>query len=367
MENSNYENKAGAVREEVVNELIKNVYTPATEKKLGIALVGLGKYSAGQLAPALLQTKHCYLSGLVSGTESKTAEWKMKYNIADDNIYSYENFDEISNNKEIDILYIVLPNALHAEYVIRGAKAGKHIICEKPMALSVQQCDEMIKACQEAGKLLAIGYRLHFEPHHLDVMRMGQEKVFGELTYIHAAHGSSDTKGWRLDKKLAGGGPLMDLGIYCIQAACYTTGMEPVAVTAKQRKKTNPALFENIEESLTWEMEFSNGLIAACETSYSSDTNILHADAEHGWFELSPAYEYEGIKGKTATGFIDLPNANQQALLMDDVAHAILTNGKTKVSGEMGRTDVKIIQAIYEALKTGNRIEIGSSNLSDVL
>lgn len=367
IENIHYENKAGAERKGVVSELIQDVYTPATGKKLGIALVGLGKYATEQLAPALLETQHCYLAGIVTGTESKIPEWKTKYNIPDSNVYNYENFNQISNNKDIDILYIVLPNAMHAEYVICGAKAGKHIICEKPMALSVQQCDEMIKACRDTGKLLSIGYRLHFEPHHRDVMKMGQSKVFGELTYIHAAHGSSNTKGWRLDKKLAGGGPLMDLGIYCIQAARYTTGMEPIAVTAKEEEKTDHARFDDIEESLTWEMEFPNGLMAVCETSYSTEMNILHADAAHGWFELSPAYEYEGIKGKTATGFIDLPNINQQALQMDDFAHAILTNGQVKVTGEMGRTDVKIIQAIYEAMKSGKRVEISSYSLSEIL
>ncbi|MGZ8556960.1 MAG: Gfo/Idh/MocA family protein [Chitinophagaceae bacterium] len=357
-ENIKYETKTATDREEAISELIEDIYRPFTEKKSGVALVGLGKYSSGQLAPALLETKLCHLAGIVTGTESKITDWKVKYNIPDKNIYSYENFDEICNNEDISILYIVLPNALHAEYVIRGAKAGKHIICEKPMGLSVKECDEMIKACKDAGKLLSIGYRLHFEPHHLYVMKMGQEKIFGELTHVHAKHGSNDTDGWRLNKKLAGGGPLMDLGIYCIQAARYTSGMEPVAVTAREGKKTKPELFDEIEESLSWEMEFADGLRAVCETSYAEEMNLLHADAVHGWFELSPAYEYEGITGKTATGFINLPQVNQQALQMDSFAHAILTNGDVKVPGEMGRTDVKIIEAVYEAMRTGKRIEI---------
>jgi predicted dehydrogenase len=357
-ETFNYENNKGAERAEVVSELVKDVYLPIAEKKLGVALVGLGKYSTGQLAPALQETHHCYLAGLVTGTESKIQEWKVKYSIPDSNIYNYANFDEIRNNKEIDILYIVLPNALHAEYVIRGAKAGKHIICEKPMGLSVMECDDMIRACKEAGVMLSIGYRLHFEPHHRDVMKMGQSKIFGELKNISAAHGTDDVEGWRLDRELAGGGPLMDLGIYCIQAARYTSGMEPVSVKAKEGEKTNPALFKNIEESLSWEMEFPGGLKALCETSYAEEMNSLHADADHGWFELSPAYEYEGIKGKTATGFIDLPEINQQALQMDDFAHAILTNGPVKVPGEMGRNDVRIIEAIYESMETGTSVNI---------
>jgi predicted dehydrogenase len=357
-ETFNYEKNQGKDRVGVTTELVKDVYLPLTEKKLGMALVGLGKYSTEQLAPALLETKHCYLAGIVTGTESKIQEWKVKYSIPDGNIYNYENFDDICSNKEIDILYIVLPNALHAEYVIRGAKAGKHIICEKPMGLSVKECDDMISACKEAGVMLSIGYRLHFDPHHRDVMKMGQSKIFGELTNIHAAHGSDETEGWRLNKKLAGGGPLMDLGIYCIQAARYTSGMEPIAVKAKEGEKTNPSLFKSIEESLTWEMEFPNGLTALCETSYSADMNSLHADAAHGWFELSPAYQYEGIKGKTATGFIDLPQINQQALQMDDFAHAIVTSGPVKVTGEMGRNDLKIIEAIYKSMETGTKVAI---------
>jgi len=357
-ETINYKSSSAAEQEITESELAEEIAIPWTEKKLGVALVGLGKYSTEQLAPALQQTHNCYLAGIVSGSENKIKEWKAQCNIADENIYNYKNFDAIKENDAIDILYIALPNALHAEYVIRGAQAGKHIICEKPMAVSVEECDRMIKACKDAGKMLSIGYRLHFEPHHRDMMKMGQAKIFGELSQISAKHGSNDTKGWRLDKTLAGGGPLMDLGIYCIQAARYVSGMEPVAVTVKEGKIVNDERFKNIEDALIWEMEFPNGLIAYCETSYNEEMNSLHADAAHGWFELSPAYEYEGINGKTATGFINLPNVNQQALQMDDFALCIMSHKPSKVSGEMGKCDMKIIAAIYEAMQTGNRIEV---------
>ena len=358
----NYEESNKAERENVVNELIRDVYHPPAGKKLGVALVGLGEYSEGQLAPALLETQHCYLAGIVTGTPAKIPAWKMKYNIPDQCIYNYDSVDELAQNPAIDILYIALPNALHAEYAIRGANAGKHIICEKPMATSVEDCDKMIKASKQAGKLLSIGYRLHFEPHHRDLMKMGQGKIFGDLSQISAKHGSAEVKGWRLDKNLAGGGPLMDLGIYCIQAARYTTGLEPLYVTATEGKKTNPGLFSTIEESLTWNLEFEGGIVAHCEASYSEDMNLFHADALHGWFELSPAYGYDGIKGKTATGFIDLPQVNQQALQIDDFAHAILTSSPVKVPGEMGRTDLCIIEAVYEAMRTGEKIKINQGS-----
>ena len=206
----------------------------ASTNKLGIALAGLGKYSEGQLAPALKETQHCYLAGIVTGSPEKAEKWKKAHNISDANVYNYSNFDEISNNSNIDIIYIVLPNALHEEYVIRAAKTGKHVICEKPMAITVEQCDRMMAACREAGVMLSIGYRLHFEPFNQEMMRLGQQKVFGDVKKLKADHGMSDTEGWRLDKKLAGGGPLMDVGIYCVQGCRYTLGKEPIAVRAQE-------------------------------------------------------------------------------------------------------------------------------------
>ncbi|MET0391535.1 MAG: Gfo/Idh/MocA family oxidoreductase [Chitinophagaceae bacterium] len=329
-----------------------------SQKKLGIALVGLGKYAGGQLAPALQETKHCYLAGIVTGTPDKAEEWKKKYNIPDQNTYSYETFDSIKDNPDIDIVYVVLPNALHTEYVIRAARAGKHVICEKPMAITVEDCDKMIAACKDAGKMLSIGYRLHFEPYNKEMMRLGQEKTYGAITGLRADNGMNGTEGWRLDKQLAGGGPLMDVGIYCVQACRYTTGMEPIAVTAKEGPKKDKETFRSVEESLTWQLEFPGGIIASCMTSYSQDANLLHADAEKGWFELSPAYEYKGIKGRTSGGEMKFPEVNQQAAQMDDFALAVVDNRPTPVPGEMGRQDVKILQAIYKAMESGQRITI---------
>ncbi|MEJ7741040.1 MAG: Gfo/Idh/MocA family oxidoreductase [Chitinophagaceae bacterium] len=155
----------------------------------------------------------------------KIPEWKKDYDIPDSHIYNYENFDDIKDNPDIDIVYVVLPNALHAEFVVRAAKAGKHVICEKPMAVTVEECDTMIAACTDAGKMLSIGYRLHFDPHNREMVRLGNEQVFGPILKLRAENGMSDTDGWRLNKELAGGGPLMDVGIYCVQGARYTTGM----------------------------------------------------------------------------------------------------------------------------------------------
>lgn len=189
-------------------------------------------------------------------------------------------------------------------------------------------------------------------------MRLGREKTLGNIQTIRADNGMSDVSGWRLDKALAGGGPLMDLGIYCVQAARYSTGMEPVAVNATEGVKTNPKKFRGIEESLTWRMEFPSNIIADCKSSYSEDADLLRIEAEEGWYELSPAYPYSGIKGESSNGKLRFNEVNQQALQMDDFSLAIKENRPTIVPGEMGRQDVKILQAIYKAIETGERVEI---------
>lgn len=328
--------------------------------KLGIALLGLGGYAGGQLAPALLQTEHCYLAGIVTGTPSKIPTWQSKYSVPDQNVYNYENFDSIKDNKDIDIVYVVTPNALHKDYVIRAARASKHVICEKPMALTVEDCDAMIDACKKAGKLLSIGYRLHFEPYNLEMVRLGTKKVYGNIKKITAGFGFTigDPTQWRLKKDLAGGGPMQDLGIYCVQGICYTTGLEPIAVTAQEGPKTDTEKFKEVEQSLTWQFEMPNGMIAEGKASYGDPMNYLKAEAEKGVFELTSAYNYGGQKGYTPEGPMDLPKVVQQAKQMDAFALSIKNNQPSIVPGELGKRDVKIIAAIYEAMGTGKKISI---------
>jgi predicted dehydrogenase len=332
----------------------------SNNRRLGIALVGLGAYASDQLAPALQETEHCYLAGIVTGTASKATAWKEKYNIPDKNIYSYDNYDTIKDNPDIDIVYVVLPNSMHAEYTIRAAQAGKHVICEKPMAVSVEDCDKMIAACKKAGKYLSIGYRLHFDPYHLDMIRMGTQNEYGEIKKIVTEFLQPSIKGeWRLDKKYSGGGPLMDLGIYCLQGVMYITGMEPVAVTAQTFPVSDNKKFTDIEETLDWQMEMPNGMIAECRTSYSGSANRIKAEAEKGWFELAPAFYYAGLNGSTVDGkIISHSPLSQQAKQMDGISLSVKNNQNSIVPGEMGRRDVKIIEAIYEAMRTGKRVNI---------
>lgn len=335
-------------------------YSMAQNKsKLGIALVGLGGYATGQLAPALLQTEHCYLAGIVTGSPEKIPVWQEKYQIPDKNVYNYGNYDSIRDNPDIDIIYVVLPNSMHAEYTVRGFGAGKHVICEKPMAITVEDCDRMLAASKKAGKQLSIGYRLHFEPYNLEMARLGSKQVYGKVTSMEGAFGFKAQAGqWRLDKKMAGGGPLMDLGIYVVQGMCYTSGMEPLAVTAVEGPKNDPKRFPDVEQSLTWAFDFPGNLQGKGTASYDDFFNYLRANTEKGNIELKPAYNYGGQKGSTPDGIMQLPNVNQQARQMDAFALSIKKNTRTIVPGELGKRDVRYLQAIYEAMASGKKITI---------
>lgn len=331
------------------------------QRKLGIALVGLGNYSYGELAPALQHTQNCYLAGIVTGTPAKAVEWSKRYNIPQKNIYNYQNFDEIRRNPDIDIVYVVLPVSMHKEYTIRAAKAGKHVICEKPMALNARDCQDMITACKNAGRMLSIGYRLHFEPHNLEVMRLGQKQIFGKVTHIDTGNGFTyrgDPYAWRLKKAMAGGGGLMDMGIYSIQGTRYTLGREPIAVKATQ-EKTRPDFFKEVDETVFWELEFPGGLKTTGKSSYNHDWGYLKVEEEHGKFELGPAFGYGGVDGSVNGKPMTFPQIIQQAAQMDDFANCVVNNKPTRVPGEEGLKDMKVVDAIYRSLASGNWEKIG--------
>jgi predicted dehydrogenase len=349
-------------------EKIRKVYTG---KKLNIALCGLGNY-ASMLATGIEISEYCNLAGIVTGSPEKADKWKKQYNIPEKNIYNYQNFDEIANNKDIDLVYVVLPNGLHKDFVIRSAKTGKNVITEKPMAISVKECEEMIKACNDNNVQLAIGYRLHYEPTHIEIKRLGQEKVYGQVRFIEASLGykTYDTldknlnadknyqDDWRLNKKLSGGGPLMDLGIYCIQASRYILGEEPIAITAQFGTINNKNRFSEVEESISWQMEFASGAVSNCNTSCGYNIDRLYASADEGTFELSPALSYGPFEGKTSDKILKFPIINQQQTQIDKICKVLLENKKlpNHITGAEGLKDLKIIEAIYECAKTGKKI-----------
>lgn len=335
--------------------------TGVPERKLGFALAGLGSLSTHQIAPALQKTKFCKLTGLITGHPDKAERWKAQYNIPEKNIYNYDTMEQMAGNPDIDVVYVVTPNGLHAEHSIKAAKAGKHVLCEKPMEVSPEKCQQIIDACKEAGRQLAIGYRLHFEPNNLECVRLARENVFGKVKMIEAGYGFriGDPNQWRLNLALSGGGPLMDVGIYALQAARYITGEEPVLVSAVA-SNSDPVKFKDIEESIAWQLKFPSGVIANCDTTYGfNGLDRYKVLAERGWFELSPAYGYGGLQGRRSDNrWTPLPSVDHFAAEMDEFAQCILENRPTRVPGEEGLRDLKIMMAIYEAAKTGKAITL---------
>jgi len=331
------------------------------DRKLGVALLGLGKYSSNELAPALQQTKQCYLAGVITGHPEKGEQWAAKYNLNKKNIYNYENLEQIAHNPDIDIVYVVTPPALHPEFAIRVAKAGKHVISEKPMATSVEDCTRMITACKKAKVKLAIGYRLHYDLYHKEMMRLAKEQDFGPFMKMTGDRGFIfGQRAWRIDKKLAGGGPMMDLGIYIIHGACMAAnGVAPVSVTAHEEPKLKPELFNEVEETMRWTMDFPNGAKCEAITSYNHSADQFRIEGAKGWMEFKQhAFTYRGIVAETSRGPLSFPAINQQAAHMDDFADCILTGRDTSVPGELGRRDIQIITAIYEAARTGKPVKV---------
>lgn len=321
------------------------------KKKIGFAIVGLGSLSQYQIIPAFLESKKCKLVGLVSRDSQKVKIWAEKYGILDRNTYTYDNFDSISRNSDIDVVYIVLPNSMHADFTIRAARADKHVLCEKPMANSLLDCKKMIAVCRENKKQLGIAYRLRFEPHHQEMIRLAREEVFGKIKIIEANFSfclNDNYDQWRLKKELSGGGALMDVGIYALEAARYITGEEPVIVSVQAFKATEK--FKEVEETIFFQLQFPSGIVANCGASYSGYINRLHVVAEKGWFKLEPAFTYNDIQGQSSNGKIVFPEINQFVAEMDNFAECLLSNKPVSISGEEGLRDIKLIQDIYNKI-----------------
>lgn len=328
------------------------------KKSLGVALVGLGYYSTDLLAPALQLTKNCHLAGIVTGTPEKAKAWKEKYGLKDKNIYNYENFDSIKDNKDIDIVYVVLPPSMHKEYTIRAAKAGKHVFCEKPMALTSKECQDMIKACKDHKVALSIGYRCQHDPNTRAYMDIAKEQKLGKVKYISVA--ASYTEGrkghWKM-KKAVGGGSMYDMGVYALQGARLAAGEEPIAVTA-QSIVNRPDIFNEADEMMMFQLKFPSGAVASCMGGHGANANYLKVNYEKGSLFMEPFSSYKGNKGNGTLGVIDFPIENQQAKQMDDDALAIQNGTELIVPGEEGLRDIKIVEAIYQSVKTGREVKL---------
>ncbi|MXV16255.1 Gfo/Idh/MocA family protein [Hufsiella ginkgonis] len=327
---------------------------------LRVAMMGLGSY-ANRVADAMKSCVKAKIVGVVSGTPEKITDWQDRFGIPGKNCYTYENFDSLKSNPDIDAVYITTPNSLHRPYAVRVAAAGKHVISEKPMAVNAADGQLMIDACKKAGVKLLVGYRLHFEARTLEVVRMRQAGEFGKIRFFQGLSGFriGDPTQWRLNKQLAGGGSMMDIGVYSINGARYMLGEDPIWVTA-QETKTDPVKFKaGIDETIQFQLGFPSGAVASCLSTYNmNNLDRFFLTGEKGFAEMVPSTGYGPLKGKTHKGELTSPHITHQTQQMEQFA-GILLEGKSApipVDGEEGLKDLKIIDAIYEAVKTGEKV-----------
>ena len=336
--------------------ILPRVHGQAEGRSIGWCIVGLGRISMDHFMPGVKRGKTGRVVALVSGHRPKAEKQAKMYGVADSAIYSYEDYDRIRENKEIDAVYIALPNSMHAEYTIRAAKAGKHVLCEKPMATSVEDSKAMIEACRAAGKKLMIAYRCQYEPVNLKAIELIRSGALGSVQGVESANGFDISPGeWRLNRKLAGGGPLMDVGIYSLNASRYLTGEEPLDIHANSSVIDHDGRFQEVEENVGWTMKFPSGIVSSCNTSYGSDMNgFYRVHGSKGMIELSPAFGYQGIHMKAELydqGPIDMPDPQhgpeQFTVQADYFADCIWNNKTPRSDGEEGLRDMKLMSEIY--------------------
>ncbi|MGH9733819.1 MAG: Gfo/Idh/MocA family protein [Candidatus Acidiferrales bacterium] len=341
--------------------LLPRISLGADDRKIGYCIVGLGRISIGQFMPALKLSNKSKITALVSGHRDKADRIAAQYGVPSSNIYSYENYDEIRNNPGIDAVYIALPNSMHAEYTIRAAKAGKHVLCEKPMATSVEDCRAMIQACERANRKLMIAYRCQYEPTNLRAVRLIRDGKIGSVQSIESAFGFSIAPHeWRLEKKMSGGGPLVDVGIYCLNASRYLTGLEPVELKGISSVVDRDGRFTQVEETLSWTTKFPNGALASCTCTYGGPMlGYFRVRGSQGTIMVEPAFNYDGLHlsaqlegGQTVDFAPHDPSPRQFLREADHMADCILQNKQPKTPGQEGLRDMELIARIYRSCQT---------------
>ena len=344
----------------------------APDQRVGFAIVGLGRLSVEELLPAFGECKKAKPVALVSGSPEKMRQIAAQYGIAEKNIYDYKTYDDLKNNEEVKAIYIVLPNGMHHEFVLRGAAAGKDILCEKPMANNSKEAAEMIEACEKAGRKLMIAYRIQYEPYNRKVRELIKSKEFGEVKLIESVNGQRQGEAlqWRHDKKLAGGGALPDIGLYCLNTSRFLLGEEPIEISAMQYSTPGDPRFKEVEENMLFQMRFPSGALVNASTGYDyHESKRYRVNLNTGWIEMSPAYSYRGLQLHTSraegknerTEQIKIPEKNQFALEIDHFAECILENKQPYTTGEEGLQDHRIMEAIYEAANSGKTIKLAKA------
>src|SRR6267154_1815124 len=324
-----------------------------------------GSLAINQVLPAFAKAEKSKVVALVSGHPDKANKLAMRYGVSPKNIYDYRNYDSIKNNPEVDVIYIVLPNAMHAEYTVRGLDAGKHVLCEKPMANTPAECEEMIAAARKANRKLMVAYRCRYEPYNREAIRITRSQELGPTQAIVANAGFKigDPTQWRLNKKLAGGGSLMDIGIYALNASRYLSGEEPTEVNAMMFTTPGDARFKEVEDNINFQLRFPSGVLANCTSSYGYfHQSHFRVCGSEGLLELDPATWYGGLRMRVQRGNtfeeVELPVIDHFAAEMDHMSDCAMQNKEPLTSGDEGLRDLKIIMGIYEAAKSGKTVKL---------
>lgn len=324
--------------------------------KTGYAIIGLGRIAEHFMA-GVRNSSNSRVVALVSGHRDKALRIAAEQGVPEDAIYSYEDFDRIAGNANVDAVYVALPNSMHAEYTIRSAKAGKHVLCEKPMSTSVADAEAMISACKKANVKLMIAYRCQYEPTNLKAVGLIRDGALGQVQAIESAFGFNIGPGqWRLDKKMAGGGPLLDVGIYCLNACRYLTGEEPEGIKAFASVIDHDGRFNEVEENVSWTMKFPSGIVAACNTTYGGAMEgMFRVHGSKGWLEAAPAFVYEGLhlRGEFSGTHLDEPNPARDPYQFqaeaEHFSHCVQNGLEPKTPGEEGLRDMRYIDQIFRS------------------
>lgn len=340
------------------------------EKRVGFCVVGLGRLSLEEILPAFAQTRAGRVSALMSGSPQKAKLVAEQYGIAPDAVYGYGEWDRLRADRRVSAVYVVTPNGVHRENVVAAAGAGKHVLCEKPMATSSAEAREMIAACESAGVRLMIAYRCQYEPHNRAVTGLVRSGKAGRVRMVQAFNGQTTglPEQWRLRKALAGGGALPDIGLYCLNGVRALLGEEPDEVTAQVHSTPGDPKFAEVEESVAFTLRFPSGVLAQCMTSYGvHESRRLTVHTDGADIDLENAFAYEGQRlfvthrdGKAISRDERVLAAKDQfALEIDHFSRCVLDGRVPRTPGEEGLQDHVLMEAVYEAARTGAPVKAG--------
>lgn len=329
------------------------------QKKIRYAVVGLGYISQSAVLPAFAHAKkNSALTALISGTSSKLEKLSEKYGVPIENCCSYSAYEDLLGSGAVDAVYIALPNSMHCEYAVRAAKCGVHVLCEKPLALTSEECTQMIRAAKDNEVKLMTAYRLHFDPANLKAVDIAQSGRLGDLKFFQSEFSMSVKEGDIRLRRDLGGGTLYDIGIYCLNAARYLFRDEPTEVCAVSANSGDQR-FREVDESTSATMLFPGGRLATFTCSFgSADTARYRLVGTAGELTLEQCYEIAqpmrmelNIGGKKAR--FKFPKCDQFAPELVHFSSCVLEDGSPRPSGEEGLADVRIIEGLYSSAQTG--------------